>query len=105
MKDVTASLFAGGDTRQTPSVSQLTRLSLIEGRLARLKEKLNLSCPVLTLVVTGRNTLVQKETGSIETAEELIGFYNETHVIQVSVRPRQNAVILYLARKLNPRRD
>ncbi|MCI9163598.1 MAG: hypothetical protein HFG59_10130 [Lachnospiraceae bacterium] len=105
MKDVTASLFAGDDTRKTPSVSQLTRLNLVQGRLARLKNKLDLSCPVLTLVATKDNTLVQKEIGSIEITEELIGFYNETHVIQVSVRPQQNAVILYLARKLNPRGD
>ncbi|MCI8660286.1 MAG: hypothetical protein HFG54_08600 [Lachnospiraceae bacterium] len=101
MKDVTASLFADSEARKTPSVSQLTRLSLIENRLRLIKEKLDLSNPILTLVITEDKTLVQKETGDIRIAEELIGYYNETHMIHLSARPRQNAVIICLTRRLN----
>lgn len=101
MKDVTASLFADNDARKTPGVSQLTRLSLIENRLRLIKNKLDLSNPVLTLVITEDKTLVQRETGDIRIAEELIGYYNETHMIHLSARPRQNAVIICLTKKLN----
>lgn len=102
MKDVTSDLFADTGARRTPSVSQLTRLNLIQNRLRQIKGKLDSSAPILTLVVTKDNTLVQKEVGGIQITEELIGYYNETHVIHLGVRPRQNAVIICLAKRLDP---
>lgn len=104
MKDVTAELFAANDTKKTPSVSQVTRLSMIENRLRLLQGKLNHQIPILTLVVTDDLSLVQKETGTIQVAEELIGYYNETHVINLTVRPLQNAVIIRLKKRLNEKR-
>lgn len=100
MKDVTAQLFMENDVRKTPSVSQITRLSIIQNRLRKLEEKLDTRQPVLTLVVTDSLELVQKETGTIQTTLELIGYYNETHVINLTVSPRRNAIIVRLKKRL-----
>ena len=70
MKDVTAELFMENDVRKTPSVSQITRLSMIQNRLRKLEEKLDSSQPILTFVVTDDLTLVQKESGTIQTTLE-----------------------------------
>ncbi len=100
MKDVTAELFMENDVRKTPSVSQITRLSMIQNRLRKLEEKLDSSQPILTFVVTDDLTLVQKESGTIQTTLELIGYYNETHVINLTASPRQNAVVIRLKKRL-----
>lgn len=105
MKDVTADLFAENDIRKTPSVSQITRLGMIENRLRFLEEKLDHQSPIVTLVITDDKTLVQKETGTIQVTEELIGYYNETHVINLTVSPRHNAVIIRLKKRLNEKRS
>ncbi|MCI9535967.1 MAG: hypothetical protein HFG53_14405 [Lachnospiraceae bacterium] len=101
MKDVTADLFALNDIRKTPSVSQITRLGLIENRLRMLQEKLDHERPILTLVITDDHKLVQREKGTIQVTQELIGYYNETHVINLSVRTDKNAVIICLKKRLN----
>ena len=92
MKDITTSLFADTDARKTPSVGQITRLSLIQNRLRKLKAHLD-------------RKLVQKELGGIQLAEELIGYYNETHVISLTVHPGRNAVVICLTKRLNEKRD
>ena len=101
MKDVTAELFTANDVRKTPSVSQITRLSMIQNRLRKLEDKLDFSQPILTLVVTDDLELVQKETGTIKTTEELIGYYNETHVINLTANSRHNAVIVRLKKRIS----
>lgn len=105
MKDITASLFADTDARKTPSVGQITRLSLIQNRLRKLKAHLDPSRPILSLVITPDRKLVQKELGGIQLAEELIGYYNETHVISLTVHPGRNAVVICLTKRLNEKRD
>lgn len=105
MKDVTGDLFALNDIRKTPSVSQITRLSMIENRLRMLQEKQDLERPILTLVVTDDLKLVQREMGTIQVTQELIGYYNETHVINLSVRPDKNAVLIRLKKRLSEKRS
>lgn len=105
MKDITASLFADTNARKTPSVSQLTRLSMIQNRLKKLEERLDLGRPVLSLVITQDRKLVQKELGGIHLTEELIGYYNETHVINLTVQPERNAVVIWLKKRLQEKRD
>lgn len=105
MKDVTASLFADSDARKTPSVSQITRLSMIQNRLKRLKDRLDLNRPILSLVITQDRKLVQRELGGIQLTEELIGYYNETHVINLTVQPNRNAVVICLKKRLNEKQD
>ena len=100
MKDITASLFADNNTRKTPSVSQITRLSMIQNRLKKLEERLDLNQPILSLVITQDRKLVQKEIGGIHLTEELIGYYNETHVINLTVQPSHNAVVICLKKRL-----
>ena len=105
MKDITASLFADTNARKTPSVSQLTRLSMIQNRLKKLEERLDLGRPVLSLVITQDRKLVQKELGGIHLTEELIGYYNETHVINLTVQPERNADVICLKKRLQEKRD
>ena len=105
MKDITASLFADNNTRKTPSVSQITRLSMIQNRLKKLEERLDLNQPILSLVITQDRKLVQNEIGGIHLTEELIGYYNETHVINLTVQPSHNAVVICLKKRLYEKRD
>lgn len=105
MTDVTRELLKEKDYKKQAKVNQLTRQDILMDQFKRLAHMLDTSKPITTIVISHNSKLEQKEYGTIEIPRELVSYYNETHVVHLSIKRNKNLFILRIGEKLRNTSD
>lgn len=103
MVDLTEEI-KGSDVRLKVKGAKLTRLDMVMDKAERLKEKLDSSKPILT-VVYENGELVERVKGSFKDTKEIIEYYNNTFVLQVGCNVKKNAIVVFLVKYLKKPAD
>ena len=95
MRDLIEELNIGTDTRLKAKGAKLTRLDLLNGQLERAVAALDENKKLVIVVYEG-DELVEKVTGTIDDAKEIIEYYNQNFVLSVKSKRQKNAIVIRL---------